>query len=398
MEGYWMRADRRVIHVLTVIVLCLLGATSVQHSIRVAAQGQASLVGRAVLPAETLTNGPKAGSALGQNPIGGLKLPFNGQPVGSFSGIFPGAYRNTWFALTNGVFNSPQNSGDYLLRIYTVEVDMFTGRGGSGSVRVLDSLDLTDPERKAGKNIKNGASSGRQLTGADFNPRAFYQAGDGSFWIAESSGPSLMHFNGRGQLLDTPIPLDGAVQGLSALPQDGTLVVALRPGNGGTVMFRTFDAGAKAVSGEIGSYPLTVGASVSEAIMIGARQAVVIEQDGQQNQGAKLKRIFLADFGANPANKTLLADLLNIADPSNISTAQVFNQPDNAFGLGATFKFPFADVSAVYPRNAQTLVVVNNNDVPFGAGRSSGEADDTEWIAIQIGQPLNFEQGFRTLP
>lgn len=393
-----MRAGRRVIHVLTVIVLCILGAVSAQRALRVGAQGQASLVGRAVLPAETLTNGPKAGSALGQNPIGGLKLPFNGQPVGSFSSIFPGSYSNTWFALTNGVFKSPQDSGDYLLRIYTVEVDMHTGNGGSGSVRVLDSLDLTDPERRAGKNIKNGASSGRQLTGADFNPRAFYQAGDGSFWIAESSTPSLMHFNGRGQLLDTPIPLDGAVQGLSALPQDGTLVVALRPGNSGAVTLRTVDAGAKALGGEIGSYPLTGGANVSELIMIGARQAVVIEQDGQQNQGARIKRIFLADFGANPANKTLLADLLNIPDPANISTAGVFKQPGNAFGLGATFKFPFADVSGVYPRNAQTLVVVNNNDVPFGAGRSSGEADDTEWIAIQIGQPLNLEQGFRTLP
>jgi hypothetical protein len=398
MEGYWMRTGQRVrntIHVLTVIVLCLLSATFVQRAIRVGAQAQASLVGRAVLPAETLANGPKAGSALGQNPIGGLKLPFNGQPVGSFSGIFPGSYRNTWFALTNGVFNSPQNSGDYLLRIYTVEVDMFTGNGGSGSVRVLDSLDLTDPERKAGKNIKNGASSGRQLTGADFNPRAFYQAGDGSFWIAESSTPSLMHFNGRGQLLDTPIPLDGAVQGLSALP-DGTLVIALRAGNSGAVTLRTVDAGAKAIGGEIGSYPVTGGANVSELIMIGARQAVVIEQDSQQNQRARIKQIFLADFNANPANKILLADLLNIADPANISTA--VTPPDNTFGLGATFKFPFADVSGVYPRNAQTLVVVNNNDVPFGAGRSSEEADDTEWIAIQIGQPLNLEPGFRALP
>lgn len=163
-------------------------------------------------------------------------------------------------------------------------------------------------------------------------------------------------------------------------------------------MFRTFDAGAKALGAEIGSYPLTSGANVSEVIMIGARQAIVIEQDAQQNQNARLKRIFLADFGANPANKTLLADLLNIADPANISTAQVFKQPDNAFGLGATFKFPFADVSAVYPRDAQTLIVVNNNDVPFGAGRSAAEADDTEWIAIQIGQALNLEQGFRTLP
>lgn len=213
-----MRAGRRVIHVLTVVVFCLLCATSVQRAIRVAAQGQAVLVGRAVLPAETLTNGPKAGSALGQNPIGGLKLPFNGQPVGSVSSIFPGAYRGTWFVLINGVFNSPQNSGDYLLRIYTVEVDLHTANSGSGNVTVLDSLDLTDPERKAGKDIKNGASSARQLTGADFNPRAFYQAGDGSFWIAESSGPSLMHFNGRGQLLDTPVPLDGAVQGLRAAP------------------------------------------------------------------------------------------------------------------------------------------------------------------------------------
>jgi hypothetical protein len=38
--------------------------------------------------------------------------------------------------------------------------------------------------------------------------------------------------------------------------------------------------------------------------------------------------------------------------------------------------------------------MVNNNNVPFGLGRSPSQADDTEYIAVQIAQPLKLDGAF----
>ena len=47
-----------------------------------------TLEGRAVLPADTFAPGPPSGSGLGEDePKGGRKLPFMGQPVGGFSAV-----------------------------------------------------------------------------------------------------------------------------------------------------------------------------------------------------------------------------------------------------------------------------------------------------------------------
>jgi hypothetical protein len=365
------------------------------------AQGRPStLVGRAVLPADTLADGPRAGQALapqGETTINGMKLPFDSQPVGSVSAILPGEY-STWLLLSDGVFDTRQNSGDYLLRIYTVEISLHRANGGDGTVAVLDWRTLSDPSKKIKQNVHNGNTPTRELTGEDFDPRAFQRAGDGSFWVAEAYGPSLLHFNADGRLLEAPIALGGAgaLQGLGIQP-DGNLLIAQRArGSDAAVVFRAFDISKHAISAEVWSYPLADAANdISELTVISDHEALAIEQDEQQNKNAKFKRVFLVNFSTSPASKALLIDLLNVADPGNVSTAPVFSQPPDALGLGQAFKFPYGDVAAAYPVGAGTLMVVNNNHVPFGTGRSANQADDTDLITIQLAQPLKLDPSFR---
>jgi hypothetical protein len=367
----------------------------------VVAQGSpAKLVGRAILPADTLATGPKAGEALAsRGTINGLKVPFDSQPVGNISAIAPSSYAGAWLALANGVFDTRQNSGDYLLRLYTMEIDWLTANGGNGSVTVLDWKNLTDPAKKITQAIKNANSQARELTGADFDLRGLAQAKDGSLWLADAYGPSLLHVDNNGQLLDAPIALAGAgaLQGLGAMPGQTQLVVAQRASGSNTdVALRAFDTDKRAVGATLSTYTLDSGSNnLSDLVMISGTQAVVIEQDAEQNQAAQFKRLFLVDLSAKPARKTLLVDLLNITDAASLSTAKAFANPADSFGVGATFRFPYLDVAAVYPVNAQTLLIVNNNHVPFGLGRGKS-ADPTEYISVQLAQPLTFDPAFRT--
>ncbi len=377
-------------------IICVL-SLALQGSV-MAQAGQPTLVGRAVLPAETQADGPKAGVALAaRKTINGIQVPFGNQPVGNISAVAPTGYPNIWLGLSGGAFDSREASGDFLLRIYTFEADLRTANGGQGTVSILDWKTLSDPQKKLA-NLKNTRT--RELTGQDFNPKALYRARDGSFWIAESYGPSLLHFGADGRLLDAPITLTGAgeLQGMSGIPGGAGLFIAQRAMGVSplVISIRTFDFKSRAFQGDALSYSLDEGAiQVSALFAVKNRQVLVVEQDRQENRAARIKRIFLIDFDANPARKTLLADLLNVADPNKISTAGAVAQPADAFGLGDTFLFPYRDVSAVYPVDASSLLVVNNNHVPFGQGRSATEADDTDFAVIQLAQPLDLDPALR---
>jgi glycerophosphoryl diester phosphodiesterase len=364
------------------------------------AQGRAAtLVGRAILPAATLADGPKAGlkALVPSKVLNGVRVPFDSQPVGTVSGIIPGDYAGTWMFLSESTFDNKQNSDDYLLRIYTVEIDLRRANSGGGSVAVLDWMTLSDPGKKLSQPIKNSNTRDRALTGQDFDPRAFQRGKDGSFWVAEAYGPSLLHFNGSGQALEAPIALGaGALQGIAITPNRATLIVGQRSAGNANVILRQFDVSKRTFGNDQITFTLDNPAnSVGDLMLVSNTKLLVTEQDNQENKNAGFKKIFLVDFSNRPVSKTLLVDLLNISDPSNISTSQVFQAAQNAFGLGSTFKFPYRDISAVYPLNAQTLMVVNNNRVPYGLGRSTSQADDTDYIAVQLPQPLDLDQALR---
>ncbi len=329
------------------IVVCLLLAMPMFAQAQAA---QANLVAWAALPAQTLADGSSAGQKLGAKTTNGLKIPFASQPVGSITAILPGDYANSWLVLSNSSFGSPQNSADYLLRIYTIEVSWHDANGGDGTATVVDWISLTDPAKKVAKPIQNASAANRPLSGGDFTPRAFQRVGDGSFWVAEAAGPSLLHFGRDGKLSSS-------------------------------VGIHTYDTGSRAFGSGTATFPLANGANnVSGLAMVNDHQALIIEEDGNQGKDARFKQVFLVDLQAS--SKTQLVDLLNISDPGNIA------------GQGTLFKFPFKDIGAIYPLDAQTLVIANDNNVPFGNVRNPAQADNTEYIAVQIGQPLNLDGAF----
>ena len=348
-----------------------------------AQSGQATLVNRALVDAKQTWSGPQAGAAFAGKTINGISFPRGYQPVGSFSALFPSQGSSSWLALSTGSFGNPQNSKDYLLTIQILDLNW-----GNGNGDIYDPIILSDPKGKIkSTNIVNASTPTRYLTGADFNPQAFVQASDGTFWVAEAYGPSLLHFRDNGQLLDTPIPLSGAgaLQGMGLVPGGKQLLIAQRE-QGSNVVLRGFDTTKKQLTDASVTYQLSDPShNVSDLAMINTNQAVVIEQDSQQGAAAKFKMIFMVDLSKNPAGKTPLVDLLNIADPNGIATSKVFSgQPANGFGLSGPFKFPYVDVAAVYPLNENTLLIVNDNHLPNGTGRSANQADDSDFIAVQI--------------
>src|SRR5262249_16700128 len=54
-------------------------------------------------------------------------------------------------------------------------------------------------------------TSGRLLTGADFDIESFRHVEDGTFWFGDEIGPFLIHTDATGKVLDAPIPLPGVM-------------------------------------------------------------------------------------------------------------------------------------------------------------------------------------------
>ncbi|MFO0946395.1 MAG: esterase-like activity of phytase family protein [Planctomycetota bacterium] len=171
------------------------------------ADSSVELVGRAVLPAATFSEGPIAGRLLGDKPIHGQTVPFKSQPVQGFSAIVRGD-AGSFLVLSDNGFGQLANSADYHLRIYRVRPRLKTGAGaGDGSIDVEGFIELRDPERKIPFAIVHELTGDRILTGADFDVESMQQAVDGTFWIGDEFGPFLLHFDADGRLLDPPIPL-----------------------------------------------------------------------------------------------------------------------------------------------------------------------------------------------
>ena len=108
---------------------------------------------------------------------------------------------------------------------------------------------------------------------------------------------------------------------------------------------------------------------------------LVIERDNAHGPAARFKKIFRVEVGAadTVVKKTLVVDLLAIDNPKRLG------------GFPTTFTFPFITPEAVWQTDAQTLVVVNDNNYPETGGRAPDVRDDTEFIRLRIryNQPLH---------
>lgn len=388
-----------------------------------------TLAGFAVLPADTFAPGPPSGFAIA--PTNNRTPPFPNQPVQGVSAILP-KWNGNYLAMSDNGFGSKGNSADYRLRWYELTPDF-----AAGTVRVAGYSELRDPNNQVPFPIVN-TSLDRVLTGADFDLESFRQAPDGTFWFGDEFGPFLLHTDAAGNLLEPPIPtpypaaLAPFTRGLpfiqspenpafNALPDQNARVAAanlptsrgfegMALNTSGTKLYpllegalfddpvrtrlliQEFDLASKRYTGNFWFYPLSnPGHAIGDMTAINDNEMLVIERDGNEGANAAFKRIYKIDIrNAAPdgtLRKELLVDLLAITDVDGITTAA-----PGVVGFGPVFSFPFVTIEAVYPIDANTLLVTNDNNYPFSSGRRPGTApDDNEFILIDL--PVTLELG-----
>jgi hypothetical protein len=359
--------------------------------------GQATLTGFASLPAQTFVPASEpSGSLLGTAPVNGVTPPFAGQPVQGFSGIAR-RHDGTFDVLSDNGYGAKANSSDFLLRVHQVKPDF-----KAKSVQVLGGFNLTDPRGLVPFPLTR---QDRTLTGADFDVESIVRTVDGTYWIGDEFGPFLLHFDRKGRLLQTPIELPGVKapenpnlnggqpnlagsKGFEGMARsvDGRRLYPLLEGTvsgdpAGTLRMNEFDLRKGAYTGRRWTYRLDDPShAIGDAIAVDANRFLIIERDNLQGDAAKVKRIYLADLrdrdGDGALDKTLVADLLNIADPRGLG------------GAAGTFRFPFQTIEDVVILDDRTLGVLDDNNFPFSNGRTPGKPDDNEFITVRLTRGL----------
>ena len=109
------------------------------------------------------------------------------------------------------------------------------------------------------------------------------------------------------------------------------------------------------------------------------------ERDDFQGTGALQKKIYLIDLRRVDQDgyleKRLVLDLLDIADPAEISLPA---RPGE-FGVGNPFSFPLQSVESLEVLVGERLLIANDNNFPFSDGRwiARDRPDDTELIVVR---------------
>ncbi|EKF58408.1 hypothetical protein QWE_17438 [Agrobacterium albertimagni AOL15] len=368
----------------------------------------------------------------------GLSLPFDGQPLQGFSGI-KRMEDGTFWSLSDNGFGSKNNSSDAMLMLHQLTFDW-----DAGAVNVEKTLFLSDPEKKAPFPIAMEASDKRYLTGADFDLESIQPVADG-FWVGEEFGPYMLKFSTEGVLTDViatkageievkspdnptlVVPANpaakmpvfnlrrsGGYEGL-AISKDGSKLYAMLEGplyledgsvekaDGLTALrIIELDAASKSWTGKTWLYPLAEGGeAIGDFNMIDDTTALVIERDngaGVETQAcadpkapaadcfavpAKHKRIYKIEMTEENAGKAVrkigYIDLMKIEDPDN---------KKRQGGGEGFYDMPFVTIENVDIIDATHIVVGNDNNLPFSAGRALDKADDNEFVLLEVGDFL----------
>ncbi len=365
----------------------------------------------------------------------GLSLPFDGQPLQGFSGIKTMADGTFWTLSDNG-FGSKNNSSDAMLMLHHIKIDW-----ASGKVDRLGTLFLSDPDKKAPFPIVMEGADKRYLTGADFDVESIQPVADG-FWVGEEFGPYVLKFDIEGRLTDViatvvdgkpvtspdnalvSLPANpaakmpvfnlkrsGGFEGL-AMSKDGAKLYGLLEGplfledgsvektDGQTALrIIELDAASKTWTGRSWLYPLSEGGvAIGDFNMVDATTALVIERDngaGSPSKAcadpkkpeptcfeapAKHKRIYKIEMSdenvGKAARKIGYIDLMNIADPDK----KAMQGSENG-----VYTMPFVTIENVDVVDATHIIVGNDNNLPFSAGRALDKADDNEFVLLDVG-------------
>ncbi len=366
-----------------------------------------------------------------------LSLPFVGQPVQGFSGVKAIGDGRYWSLSDNG-FGSRLNSPDALLMAHIIAPDW-----QSGEVLVERTVFLSDPGRLLPFKLVNEFTTERYLTGADFDLESLQPVGD-LLWFGEEFGPYLFATDLEGRVVFfTDVIADGEVvqspdhpdqrlpsspdreldftarrsRGLEGMAQspDGTTLYPLLEGplwdaeaaafetgpDGRTVTrLLEFDVDNREYTGRHWFYPLEADShAIGDFNMIDGTRGLVIERDGGEGsmalacpegaattdcfaRPAEFKRVYLISLDVEPGQqveKRAYIDLLDIADPDGMARQG---------GANGRFDFPFVTIENVDRVSETEIIVGNDNNLPFSAGRALDRADDNEWILLEVGDFL----------
>ncbi len=145
-----------------------------------------------------------------------------------------------------------------------------------------------------------------------------------------------------------------------------------------------FDLASEAYTGVTYLYPLSAdGTAIGDMTAVDDDRFIVIERNGgtaTTPTTPPFKKLYLIDLSGvangGVVTKTELVDLMNIADPHDLNED------------GSTvYTLPYVTIENVLVLNNHTLLVVNDNNFPYGGGRELA-SDNTEFIRITLPQGL----------
>lgn len=389
---------------------------------------RARLDARAVLPADTFFGAGPVGAGL-DTVVNGRRLPLEASPVQGFSALL--ADGADLLALQDNGLGTLDNSHDSPLRWYRLRPDWATG-----AVRLEATTPITDPDRLLPFPLAGSEAlrRGRQLSGADLDPEAMVAMDDGTYWIGEEFGPSLIHVDRRGVLLEKPVPVpmpamlrafsrgspflrtpdhpdlrgyradatrrelanlprSGGIEGLARSRDGRRLYAAIEKGlvediDGSRRLILEFDPARHNFTGRWWSYRATAAnVSISSLDGDGADGLLVLERDTGEGRAAAVKRVYRVVPDQADAHgylvKVLVCDLLKIDDDRGLT-----HRERGAIGLGRRFSMPFVTPECLLVLDASTIVVANDNNYPFSAGRRPGKPDDNEIVRLRLKTPL----------
>jgi hypothetical protein len=366
----------------------------------------------------------------------GLATPVKGQPVQGFSGI-KSMGDGTYWATTDNGYGNRRNSPDALLMFHRIRPDWKTG-----GVEILETVFLSDPDRKLPYLIVNENTKERYLTGADLDPESIQPIGD-QFWFGDEFGPYLVQVDRRGRVLALhETQVDGKPvrspdhYAVASPPRSGNFVVDLQRSRGfeglaaskdgrflygllegalwdekekkaeadaqGRSFLRIleFEVAAGRWTGRTWKYRLEDNAhNIGDFNLIDPTSGLVVERDNLEGtpedvcagppradcypRAAAFKRVYkvsLADADAEGfVKKVGYVDLLDIADPGGVARRGAKD---------GVFRFPFTTIENVDVVDAEHIVVGNDNNFPFSAGRRPNVQDDNELILLRVPELL----------
>ncbi|WP_432493855.1 esterase-like activity of phytase family protein [Kineococcus gypseus] len=363
----------------------------------------ARLLERHVLPAATFGERVPSGTLIAS--ANGVAVPFEAQPVQGFSGnlVQPDG---TWLVLSDNGYGAKANSADFLLAVHRLRP------AEDGSVAVVPGgFTLSDPDGRVPWPLTR---ADRRLTGADFDPESFRRAPDGTFWFGEEFGPYLLHTDASGRLLEAPVPLPGVAspdnptlgdaepnlagskgfEGM-AISRDGRYLFPMLEGpvagdDPQDLRVLRYDTQQHRYRGQAFTYRLeSPRNAIGDFTRVDDHRYLVLERDNGQGPTAVFKAVFLLDTSRTDAAghplKTQLVNLMAVPDPDGVAA--------ELSAASGYVTFPFQTIESVDVAGEHSIVVGNDNNFPFSAGRTPGVPDDDEFLTIEVQADLRPSRG-----